>query len=234
LEDEKMETLQKKEDKLYNKTFSNEVLFWNVDTQYDFMRRGGGLYVSNAESIEGNLERLTKHAYENNIRVINTADKHDKNTKEISSNPDYVDTFPAHCMQGTLGAEYIPATKPLNPYIIEWSDDSVDKEALISSRNIIIHKDALSTFTGNKHTGDIVDFLLPKSVMVYGVATNFCVDYAVRGLLDKGLAVYVVSDAIKEVPLHGEPDATISRWESIGVKMITTEEVIDKYVLLHR
>jgi len=39
------------------------VLFWDVDTQVDFMRADGKLYVPEAESLVPNLKRLTDHAH---------------------------------------------------------------------------------------------------------------------------------------------------------------------------
>ena len=61
-----------------------KTIFWNVDTQYDFMRAKGKLYVSEAEKIETNLAQLTSLAKTNGIKVVNTADWHNKHSKEIS------------------------------------------------------------------------------------------------------------------------------------------------------
>ena len=40
------------------------VLFWDVDTQYDFMRADGKLYVPDAERLIPNLKRLTDYAWD--------------------------------------------------------------------------------------------------------------------------------------------------------------------------
>lgn len=79
-------------------------IFWNVDTQFDFMRPEGKLYVQDAYKIEPNLEKLTSLAGEMNIVVVNTADWHNKNSREISDKPDWQKTFPEHCMAGSEGA----------------------------------------------------------------------------------------------------------------------------------
>ncbi len=52
----------------YHDEDNNGLIFWNVDTQYDFMRPDGKLYVQDAEQIEPNLEYLTRLAAERNIR----------------------------------------------------------------------------------------------------------------------------------------------------------------------
>ncbi|MBC8444474.1 hypothetical protein H8D83_02700 [Candidatus Woesearchaeota archaeon] len=41
-----------------------------------------------------------------NIAVINTCDYRNSKTKEISKTPDFVNNFPAHCMENTNGAKY--------------------------------------------------------------------------------------------------------------------------------
>ena len=44
-----------------------KTIFWDVDTQYDFMMRDGKLYVQGAEGIARNLKALTEFARENDI-----------------------------------------------------------------------------------------------------------------------------------------------------------------------
>ena len=111
-------------------------IFWNVDTQYDFMRSDGKLYVQGAEQIERNLEILTQLAETQGIKVVNTADWHKQDSPELSDNPDFVNTFPPHCLQNTKGAEYVPATSPKNPYAVEWEEGTLDLEKIVRIRNI--------------------------------------------------------------------------------------------------
>ena len=103
-----------------------KTIFWNVDTQYDFMRPDGKLPVKDANLIEPNLKKLTEFAEKNNYQVVNTADWHNSKSEEISDNPNYRTTFPQHCMIRTEGAEFIQATKPKDPYMIDWQDDKID------------------------------------------------------------------------------------------------------------
>ncbi len=76
----------------------SSVLFWNVDTQVDFMKASGKLYVQDAETIEPVLAQLTSLAEKHNIIVVNSCDYHNENTLELSDTPDFVKTFPPHCM----------------------------------------------------------------------------------------------------------------------------------------
>lgn len=209
-----------------------KIIFWNVDTQYDFMRYDksfkGALPVPNARSIEGKLKELTRLAKEHNIQVVNTADWHTMDSKEISTNPDWVKTFPAHCIINTKGAKYVPATNPKKPYIIDWRQESFDSNKVESYRNIVLYKDGVDIFRDSPHTDKVLDIIKPDRVIVYGVATNFCVNFAILGLLERGIEVYIPSDAIKELP--NQPlEEILNPWRKKGAVLIKTDEV-HKYI----
>jgi len=53
-----------------------DIIFFDIDTQYDFMHKNGNLYVPDAESIISNLKKLTQFAKRKNISVVASADKH--------------------------------------------------------------------------------------------------------------------------------------------------------------
>ena len=207
-----------------------KTIFWNVDTQYDFMKPDGKLSVPGATAIEGNLEYLTKIAAARGITVVNTADYHIPKSKELSDNPDFKITFPPHCMAGTEGAEFIEATKPAKPYVIDWRDTSFDPAQVQWHLNIVLYKDNFDVFNaiGAPHTEKVLNVLNPRKAIVYGVATNVCVDFAVKGLLQRGLQVYVPTDAIKELP--GLPlEKVLESWKNGGAQLIRTAEVL-KYI----
>ena len=203
-----------------------KTIFWNVDTQYDFMRNDenfkGALPVPNARNIEGNLARLTKFAKQKGIYVVNTADWHRKDSDELSDTPDFIKTFPVHCLQYTKGAEFVPATNPKDPYKIEWENRNLDLGEIIRRRNIVIYKDKFDVFTGNPKTEQIVEIINPNRAVVYGVATNVCVDCAVKGLLKRGVEVYVPTDAIKELPNLPLP---YDSWKSEGAILTRTNDI---------
>src|ERR1044071_7703202 len=94
-------------------------VFWDVDTQYDFMKADGKLYVPGSEEIIPLLDRLTRHAHEHGIRIIASADDHVEGHPELSATPDWKETFPDHCMRGTPGQLKIPETALRTPLVIE-------------------------------------------------------------------------------------------------------------------
>lgn len=202
-----------------------KTIFWNVDTQVDFMEPSGKLYVQGAETIKPVLEKLTSLARGKSLLVVNTADFHHNSSAELSFNPDFQTTFPPHCMAGTAGADFIKETDPEIPLIIDW-DKQYDSEKLSeeirTSKNIVIRKDAFDVFKGNRHTEKILEIIAPETVIVYGVTTNVCVNDAVIGLAERGQKVFVISDAIKELPNLSLP---FEKWEKLGVKMIQFSEL---------
>ena len=91
---------------------ANEPLvFFDVDTQLDFMRPTGKLPVPEAEQIVPNLARLMNWARENDLPVISTADAHQPDDPEFK-------IWPPHCVIGTAGQGRIPETLLPSPLVI--------------------------------------------------------------------------------------------------------------------
>src|SRR5882762_748987 len=95
------------------------VIFWDVDTQYDFMHADGKLYVPEAERVIANLKRLTDYAHQHGIRIVASADDHVAGHPELSDQPDFRGTFPLHCMRGTPGQAKIAETALRDPLVVE-------------------------------------------------------------------------------------------------------------------
>lgn len=201
------------------------VLFWNVDTQNDFVEPWGALYVKGAHKLKPKWEEITKVARRLKIRVVSTADYHFVHSSEINEKPDNITTFAPHCLAGTRGAEYVKETNPENPLVFNW-DTAYNSMPLTVDvpqyRNFVIRKDAFDVFEGNPVTIPLLEELHPEVVVVYGVSTNVCVDYAVMGLAKRVPLVYVLSDAIKELPKIPLP---FKKWEKMGVRMINSVDL---------
>jgi nicotinamidase/pyrazinamidase len=88
-------------------------IFYDVDTQNDFMNKDGALYVPDAELIKPNLKLLTNFARENIVPLIGSVDKH-FGTPEYKHREGelarWSGPFPDHCMDGTFGQEKIAET----------------------------------------------------------------------------------------------------------------------------
>jgi len=208
-----------------DKMNSSDCIFWNVDTQFDFVSPQGKLYAPGAELLKPNWKKLSQLAKRKSITVINTADWHYADSAELSSNPDFINTFPLHCMANSEGAEFIEESKPENALVINWESETKINEKLKEIKkyqNYVIRKDAFDVFKGNPFTEQILEQLSPKTVIVYGVTTNVCVNDAVVGLAQRVDRVIVVEDAIKELPNIPLP---FESWKKLGVELMQLAEI---------
>ena len=105
-------------------------IFWDVDTQHDFMRSTGKLYVTGSEEIIPTLQQLTDYAHQRGIRILASADDHVPGHRELAAEPDWKTTFPDHCMRGTPGQRKIPETTLRNPLVIEPEAQDPGRDAV--------------------------------------------------------------------------------------------------------
>jgi nicotinamidase/pyrazinamidase len=205
------------------------VIFWDVDTQYDFMRADGRLYVPDAEHIIPNLKRLTDYAHGHGIRIIASADDHQAGHRELSDHPDFKETFPRHCMHGTPGQKKIAETALRDPLVIE--PDSQDPAALAERvrrhrGDILFHKHWFDVFT-NPNVLPVVDALAPEDIVLYGVALDVCNRYAIEGFLERRPAIrlFAVTDAMKPID-RDVAEQMLKEWGEEGVRLVKTSEVV--------
>lgn len=205
------------------------MVFWDVDTQYDFMKSDGKLYVTDSEEIIPVLKRLTDYAHRKGIRIIASADDHVAGHRELSTSPDWKETFPDHCMRGSPGQQKITETRLRNPLVIEPEPQDA---AVLAARvqrhdgDILFHKHWFDVFT-NPNVLPVVDALAPTRIVLYGVATDVCDRYAIEGLLQHrpSLPITLVSDAQRAI----DPKAgarLMEDWQRRGVRLATSDEVM--------
>src|SRR6266550_948998 len=190
------------------------VIFWDVDTQYDFMHADGKLYVPEAERIITNLQRLTNYAHGHGIRIVASADDHVMGHPEISDSPDWQSTFPAHCMRGTAGQKKIPETALGDPLVIEPA--RTDAKALADrirahQGDVLFHKHRFDVFTNEN------------------VPTDVCDKAAVEGLLERRphTRLFVVTDAVKGID-KDVSEQLLKDWGDEGVRLVKTKEVVEE------
>lgn len=204
-----------------------DLVFWDVDTQYDFIYPDGKLYVQGAEEIIPNLERLTRYAQENAVQIIGSVDYHSLEDEEIAEDPDFNDTFPPHCMTGTAGQTKIDATRPQNPLWIDYAEQGSDLEQKVRSHRgeIFFQKRRFDVFS-NPNVDRVLRVVRPSRIVLYGVTLDICDAYAVEGLLERGYRVHLVTDAVK--PINEEKGLTLmARWNAKGVEMVKTVDVVE-------
>ncbi len=195
-------------------------VFFDIDTQFDFLSPEGRLYVPHSEEILPKIKRLLKFAEEKGILVISSADSHKKNDPEFEK-------FPAHCLKNSRGSKKLKETL-LKKYISLSLGRKYSWEYLEqikgSYAQIIIEKNALNLFTVPA-ARELLDIIFPCRVYVFGVATEYCVKEAVLTLAGEVDEVFVVEDAVKEVNIK-EKDKTFLQFRKNNVKFIDTESVL--------
>jgi nicotinamidase/pyrazinamidase len=206
------------------------VIFWDVDTQYDFMRADGKLYVPDAEKIAPNLKRLTQYAHSHGIRIVASADDHTPGDRELSDRPNWKDTFPPHCMRGTPGQKKIPETALRDPLVIEPEmRDPVALGVTLGAHrgDILFHKHWFDVFT-NANVVPALTVLRPDDIVLYGVALDVCNRYAIEGLLAHRLhtRLFAVTDAMKPIDANAG-EHLLKEWGDEGVRLVKTDEVVE-------
>jgi nicotinamidase/pyrazinamidase len=203
-----------------------KALFVFVDCQNDFIRKDGLLSVQNAESIIPNLIKIKNFAVKNNIQILFTADNHKINSEEISKTPDFINTFPEHCLNETDGANVISEIYNENDdvKIMDWRNPIFYQKLkhFSNEKQILLLKDEFDMFNGNQDADQLIKLMSPTEVYICGVATNVCVDFAVKGFVKRKAKVFVFTDAIKELP-NKDMNEIINNWVQSGVQLITTD-----------
>ncbi len=197
---------------------SQDVIFWEVDTQADFMLPGGKLYVPGAEKTIPNLKRLVDAARQGRVLLVSDACQH------TPDDPEFRD-FPPHCVRGTPGAEIIPEARADRLLTIP-NDASFALPADFGKyQQVVLEKQTLDVFD-NPQAKILVERLHREAeFVVFGVVTEYCVRLAALGLLDCGRRVSVVSDAIETLNAEAG-QRTLEEFSARGARLITTDQAL--------
>jgi nicotinamidase/pyrazinamidase len=167
------------------------VVFFDVDTQLDFLYPAGALYAPGAESIVPQVAALNRYAWEHGIPVVSTMDAHTENDPEFHD-------WPPHCVAGTAGQQK-PAATLLEPRTtIRSTRQNLGDFGLKDAKQILLEKQSVDCFT-NPNLPAVLDQLMVKSCVVYGVVAEICVKNAAFGLLKANLNVTLVTDAVRSL-----------------------------------
>ncbi len=194
------------------------------------MHPDGKLYVPGAESIIPNLRTLTDYAHAHGIRIVASADEHVEGHRELSGSPDFRTTFPLHCMRGTDGQRKIPETALRNPLVIEPDavEPAVIRERVIAHEgDLLLNKHWFDVFT-NPNAAAVVGALTPRTVVLYGVATDVCNKYALEGLMEHHpeIRIFAVQDAMKAIDPAAQ-EHLLKQWAEEGVRIVDTAEITE-------
>ncbi|MFZ0308062.1 MAG: isochorismatase family protein [Candidatus Sulfotelmatobacter sp.] len=197
---------------------SRNVVFWEVDTQADFMLPGGKLYVPGAERLLPNIRRLTDAARQGRVFLVSHGCYHTKDDPEFK-------TFPPHCIKGTPGSAFVP--EALTEKVVTVPNEPTARlpQDIFAYQQILLEKQTLDIFE-SRHAGELVKrFEDDTELVVFGVVTEYCVGFAAKGLLQRGRRVSVVRDAIETLKAE-DGQRTVTELQALGAKVISTEEAL--------
>jgi len=192
-----------------------KTVFFDVDTQIDFVFPAGALYAPGAASIVRTVAELNRYASANGIPVISTMDAHSENDPEFRE-------WPAHCVVGTVGQQK-PAATLLDKRIVIPNRNTAERVDTVSQ--ILLEKVHLDCFT-NPNLDWILDALNADRYVVYGVVTEVCVSFAAFGLLRTGRRVEIVTDAVRALS-EGAGSETLERFRREGGVLTTAAAVVN-------
>jgi nicotinamidase/pyrazinamidase len=191
-----------------------KTIFFDVDTQLDFLYPAGALYVPGAEEIVLNLAALTRHAAQCNVQILSTADAHSEDDPEFK-------IWKPHCVAGTAGQTKAAATLLGTAKVLDKLDDDAS-----SMPQIIVEKQQLDAFS-NPRLRPLLAAISADRYVLYGVVTELCVRCAALGLLQMGGRVELVTDAIKSLSSTDEQSFIKQFQEQDGV-LTNTAQVISE------
>ncbi|MEU1751099.1 isochorismatase family protein [Micromonospora matsumotoense] len=177
-----------------------------VDVQNDFCE-GGSLAVAGGAGVAAGISGLLADEPQRWDHVVATKDYHVDPGAHFGDPPDYVESWPRHCVVGTSGSEFHP-------------DLATDRVEAIFHKGE--HAAAYSGFEGHAADGEtLADWLHRHDVErvdVVGIATDHCVRATALDAAREGFATTVLLDLTAAVA-PATLDVALRAMDGAGVTM---------------
>ena len=178
-----------------------------VDVQNDFCE-GGSLAVGGGAGVAAGISRLLAAEPDRWDHVVATKDYHIDPGAHFGDPPDYVDSWPRHCVVGTAGSEF-------------HSELATDRVEAIFHKGE--HAAAYSGFEGHATDGEcLADWLRRHDVDqvdVVGIATDHCVRATALDAAREGFRTTVLLDLTAAVA-PDTLDVALRALDGAGVTMV--------------
>lgn len=184
-----------------------------VDVQNDFCP-GGSLPVPEGDKIIPYLNKYIQLFESAKLPIVASRDWHPRVTKHFQ---EHGGLWPAHCVQGTRGAEFHPELR-------------LPPETVIVSKGMDPEQDSYSAFQAvspeNIGLADLLRRQNVEELYVGGLATDYCVKHTVLDGLRNGFKVTLLEDAVRGVDLEpGDSRRAIQEMERAGARRASAPEV---------
>jgi nicotinamidase/pyrazinamidase len=214
---------------------ADKTLLLIVDVQNDFCP-GGALAVTDGDSVTAPLNALGLALAEKGGRAAATQDWHNEGhvSFALSHNKEpgeIIETslvkeqvlWPCHCIQGTKGADFHIGL-------------DLRQVSLIIRKGFRKDLDSYSSFFENdrKTQTGLEGYLRSldiETVIIGGIATDYCVFYSAMDCKKLGFKTIIASDAVRGVGFpEGSVEKAISEMKSAGIEFFTSAELLDNLV----
>ncbi|QYH37021.1 isochorismatase family protein [Salinibacterium sp. M195] len=187
-----------------------------IDVQNDFTE-GGALGVAGGAAVAADITTFLWANAQDYCVVIASRDWHDATNDNgghfaVDEEPNFVDTWPRHCVAGTTGAEYHPA---------------------LNTEQISLHVrkgqgvPAYSIFEGTTDDGETVPALLDRlgvdRIDVAGIATDYCVLASAMDAAASGRKVSVLTKLTAGVAPESSV-AALATMKEAGITLVPDDE----------
>ncbi|MEV7178548.1 isochorismatase family protein [Kitasatospora sp. NPDC093679] len=181
-----------------------------VDVQNDFCE-GGSLAVAGGAEVAAAITDLIADASPGYTHIVATRDHHVDPGAHFAEDPDYVTSWPAHCVAGTEGIGFHPNFAP-----------SVTSGAIEAVFDKGAYAAAYSGFEGrDENGGTLADWLREREVTevdVVGIATDHCVKATALDAAREGFTTRVLLELTAGVAA-GTTEAALAELRSAGVEL---------------
>ena len=212
-----------------------------VDAQRGFMpategeRLGlpgfGELGVDGGENIVAPINQLTRYFETAGAIIATTQDWHPAKTAHFGSPPNFVDTWPVHCVGGTPGAELAPDLLVAQNENVAYNFRK-GQESIVDPADDTSYSGALAP---EIETGELLPDFLTRRGVKYIVAAGLalgdggqnklCLDSTAVDLKAAGFEVIVAIDAVEAV-LPENRQKSLNAMAKLGIRLATTEEIL--------
>jgi nicotinamidase/pyrazinamidase len=215
-------------------------IFVDVDVQNDFCEPSGALFVKGSPN---DLYRaLTRHAVRAGVPILGSVDSHAWDAWEFASNdrlgPEGAKpNFPDHCVKGTPGWLKVQGTLPPRFRFLPNAEGVpfaavIDEVVAGKTQGVYFEKEVYSLFANplaERFLAELVAKIgASPELIVYGVATDYCVKAAALGLAERGYRTTLVTDAVAGITAEGT-DAALAAMAAAGVRFTTAAAVMGDY-----
>jgi nicotinamidase/pyrazinamidase len=182
-----------------------------VDVQNDFCE-GGSLAVAGGAAVAAAISEHVRTAAGDYAHVVATRDHHIDPGAHFAEQPDFLETWPAHCVVGSEGVEF---------------HEALDREPIEAVFDKGEYAAAYSGFEGKADGVSLADWLQERgvdAVDIVGIATDHCVRATALDAVGHHLNTRVLLHLTAGVT-DGTTDAAIEELKTAGVELEGTVHV---------